>query len=137
MPDVLIVMGLCLAGGGFVALMAGWADLRRVRRLRRDGVMTWALPVTPPLAPGQSVIDPVRPLMLQYALSNGEQMERVAPAPSRRSALRPGQKVLIWYDPVDPDDVLVYGRWGAATDRGFVIGGTLAIVVGLGLAALS
>jgi hypothetical protein len=137
MSGALIVMGLCLAGGGFVALLAGWADLRRVRRLRRDGVMTWALPFKPPLAPGQSVIDPVRPLMLQYALSNGEQMERVAPAPSRRSSLRPGQKVLIWYDPVDPDDVLVYGRWGAASDRGFVIGGTLAIVVGLGLAALS
>ncbi len=38
--------------------------------------------------------------------------------------------MLIWYDPADPDDVLVYGRWGRAVDRAFLIVGLLLILIG-------
>ena len=39
--------------------------------------------------------------------------------------------MLIWYDPADPDDVLVYGRWGRTADRAFLTVGLLLIVVGM------
>jgi hypothetical protein len=35
--------------------------------------------------------------------------------------------VLIWYDPTDPDDILIYGRWGHAADRAFLAAGTLLV----------
>jgi hypothetical protein len=38
--------------------------------------------------------------------------------------------VLVWYDPEDPDDVLVYGRWGRAIDRTFVAAGTVFVLIG-------
>ena len=47
-----------------------------------------------------------------------------------RATPRPGDKVLIWYDPADPDDVLVYGHWGRTSDRVFLSIGLLLIVVG-------
>jgi hypothetical protein len=139
-PEILVVFGSFLALAGGVALLAGLSGLRRVRRLRRAGLMTWALPVTePPAAEAAASGRPAEsasPVLLRYALADGQVMERIAPAPARRAALRPGQKVLIWYDPADPDDVLVYGRWGRATDRAFVAGGLLTILIGLTLAAL-
>jgi hypothetical protein len=49
--------------------------------------------------------------------------------------LRPGQKVLVWYDPDDPQDVLVYGREGRVADLVFVIAGALFIALGAGIAA--
>jgi hypothetical protein len=42
--------------------------------------------------------------------------------------------VLLWYDPDDPDDALVYGRWGRAADRAFVAAGALLVVIGAGIA---
>jgi hypothetical protein len=38
--------------------------------------------------------------------------------------------VLIWYDPADPDDALVFGRWGRTGDRAFLIVGLLIILAG-------
>jgi hypothetical protein len=65
-------------------------------------------------------------------------MERISPVSARNAAmLRPGQKVLVWYDPDDPQDVLVYGREGRVADPAFVIAGALFIVLGAGIAALS
>ena len=52
----------------------------------------------------------------------------------RKAALEPGQRVLVWYDPEDPGDVLVYGRWGRGIDRAFVAAGTLFVLIGAWIA---
>jgi hypothetical protein len=44
--------------------------------------------------------------------------------------LRPGQGVLIWYDPADPSDVLVYGRYGRTSNLVFVLLGVVFVLVG-------
>jgi hypothetical protein len=62
-------------------------------------------------------------------------VERITP-PRRSAPLRPGEKVLIWYDPEDPGDVLVYGRHGQAGNRAFVIAGALIILIGAVLTGL-
>jgi hypothetical protein len=38
--------------------------------------------------------------------------------------------VLIWYDPADPADVLVYGQQGRVSDLVFLIGGAALILFG-------
>ena len=73
---------------------------------------------------------------LQYTLADGRVIERIGPAPRRRPGIpRPGDKVLIWYDPADPDDVLVYGHWGRTSDRVFLTIGLLLIAAGTAIAA--
>jgi hypothetical protein len=72
--------------------------------------------------------------LLQYTLADGRVMERAAPAARKSAALEPGQRVLIWYDPEDPDDVLVYGHWGRASDRALLAAGAICVLAGLGLA---
>jgi len=137
---MLIVLGVWVAIAGGVAALAGLSGLRRVRRLRRDGVAVWALPVTervpadqPP--EDQPSTDPPPRMLLQYSLEDGRVLERSARARVTRSPpLRPGEPVLIWYDPRDPDDVLIYGRWGRVCDRAFVTAGTLLILVGAAIA---
>ena len=47
-----------------------------------------------------------------------------------------GQKVLVWYDPADPQDVLVYGRDGRIADLGFVLAGTVFVLAGAAIAAI-
>ena len=65
-------------------------------------------------------------------------IDRIARSQSTKGApLLPGQKVLVRYDPHDPDDVLVYGRWGRAADRAFVTAGALFVLIGAGVAVLS
>jgi hypothetical protein len=132
---MLIMIGILLAVPGGLAVLAGLSGMHRVRRLRRGGVATWALTVTPPeSADPQSAGSPHQQL-IQYTLADGRVLERATPAPARRSAsLRPGQKVLVWYDPEDPSDVLVYGRWGRAADGAFVIAGALFVLIGAGIA---
>jgi len=144
---MLIILGVWLALAGAVAALAGLAGMHRVRRLRRGGVATWALPVTwPGPEPGQepgagaAAVDqpssgsPPR-VLLQYTLPDGRVIESSARARTTKSAsLRPGEPVLIWYDPRDPDDVLVYGRWGRAGNRAFVAAGTLLVILGVALA---
>ena len=135
---MLIVFGIWAALAGGVAALAGLSGLRRVRRLRRDGVTAWALAVPEP-APAPAAGPPANPdgqLRLQYTLADGRVVERIGPAPRRKPATpRPGDKVLIWYDPADPDDVLVYGHWGRTSDRVFLTIGLLLIVVGTAIAA--
>jgi hypothetical protein len=75
--------------------------------------------------------------VIQYTLADGRVVERLSPGSARKAAmLRPGQKVLVWYDPEDPQDVLVYGREGRAADLAFVVAGALFIMIGVGIVAL-
>jgi hypothetical protein len=145
---MLIVMGVWLAVAGAVAALAGLSGMHRVRRLRGGGVATWALPVPEPapgpeeLMPGPEPVSgpgppdgsPLR-VLLQYRLADGRVLERSARARGTKKApLRPGEPVLIWYDPTDPDDILIYGRWGRAADRAFLAAGTLLVLTGVALA---
>jgi hypothetical protein len=133
-----ILTGLLLALPGALAVLAGLTGMHRVRRLRRTGVTTWAVAVPMRQPGGQEPAGPSGRQLLQYTLADGRILEHLAPAPTRRSAsLQPGQKVLIWYDPGDPADILVYGRWGRSADRAFVAVGALFIVVGAGLTTLA
>lgn len=134
---MLILLGIWLAVAGCVAALAGLSGLRRTQRLRLRGQSTWAMTVPGPAQAGQEAAGaPGRPL-LQYTLADGRVIERTAPAEGRKTALRPGQKVLIWYDPADPDDVLVYGRWGRVPDWAFLAIGAALILAGAGIAAAS
>lgn len=129
------MFGIWFAVAGGVAILAGLSSMRRVRRLRRRGVAIWGLPVPAPVSVGSQSAGPPHRMLLQYTLADGRVMERIAPAPASTSApLRPGEKVLLWYDPDDPDDALVYGRWGRAADRAFVAAGALLVVIGAGIA---
>jgi hypothetical protein len=129
-----IVIGVWFGLVGGVAVLAGLAGMARARRLRRSGLSAWATAVPAPPAAGQ----PARRTVIQYALADGQVMERLSPQPARRAAsLLPGQKVLVWYDAADPDDVLVYGREGRRSDRVFVAAGLLVILAGAVVAALA
>ena len=128
---MLILFGAWVAVAGGVAALAGLAGLRRVRRLRRDGATAWAVLVPAP----EGDTEAPRPMLLQYALADGRLVERPAPAAGRKPVpAGPGRTVLIWYDPADPDDVLVYGRWGRAADRAFLATGVLLILIGTAIA---
>ena len=127
------MFGVCLALAGGLAALAGLTGMSRARRLRRRGSPVWAVVLPPPVSadegPGRT--------MIQYALADGRVVERVSPGSARRARmLRPGQKVLVWYDPEDPQDVLVYGREGRASDLAFVMAGALFIMLGAGVGAL-
>ena len=54
------------------------------------------------------------------------------PPAGRASALAPGQKMLVWYDPANPDDVLTYGRGGRRSDWTFLAAGLLASIARAG-----
>jgi hypothetical protein len=130
---MLTVFGVCVALAGGLAALAGLTAMNRARRLRRRGSPVWAVVLPRPASedegPGRTVI--------QYALADGRVVERISPGSARRARmLRPGQKVLVWYDPEDPQDALVYGREGRAVDLAFVIAGALFIMLGAGIAAL-
>jgi hypothetical protein len=148
---VMIGVVLVLAGG--LAAIAGLSGLRRARRLRRDGAPAWALAVSPPAAAGEERQS--RRTLIQYALADGRVVERLqrpdllggtvgglgpqhCPQPARKAGwLRPGQHVLVWYSPEDPQDVLVYGREGHLADRAFVAAGALIMLTGAGIAGFA
>jgi len=131
-----VVLGVWFAFAGGVAVLAGLSGMHRSRRLRRTGVSAWAMAVpSPASAGGQPGESPPRTL-IQYALADGQVVERISPPSARKAAaLTPGQKVLVWYDPKDPQDALVYGREGRLADRAFVAVGALVMLIGMGFAA--
>lgn len=132
---MLAVFGIWVALAGGLAALTGLTSLHRVRRLRRDGVTAWALAVPEPAQAGREPPDRDGRLRLQYTLADGRVVERMGPAPQRRPGpSRPGDKVLIWYDPADPDDVLVYGRWGRPGNLAFLATGLLFVLAGIALA---
>jgi hypothetical protein len=128
---MLTVIGILVAVPGGLAVLAGASAMYRVRRLRRAGVATWALTLAPATSGDWQSAGTPPELLIQYTLADGRVFERTTLAVAGRKApLTPGQKVLVWYDPDDPDDVLVYGRWGRFADRAFVTAGTLFILIG-------
>lgn len=133
---MLILAGIWLAVAGGLAMLAGQSGRRRVRRLRARGQSAWAVTVLPPRPASQEPTEPPGRPLLQYTLADGRVVERAAPAAGKSAALRPGQRVLIWYDPQDPDDVLVYGHWGRASDRALLAAGALCVLAGAGLAVI-
>ncbi len=133
-----ILIGVWFAVAGGLAGLAGLSGMRRVRRLRRDGVATWAATVEPPARAGEPLDGSSRRTLIQYTLTDGRVMERISPGPARKAAsLRPGQKVLVWYDPEDPQDILVYGREGRLADRAFLAAGLIFVLIGTWIAITS
>ena len=51
--DMSILIGVWFAVAGGLAVLAGLTGMRRVRRLRRNGVATWAATVEPPARAGE------------------------------------------------------------------------------------
>jgi len=133
---MLIVIGVWFALAGGVAALAGLTGMRRARRLRRGGSPVWAVVLPGPVSMDEGPGEPPGRTVIQYMLADGRVVERVSPGSARQAAkLRPGQRVLVWYDPDDPSEVLVYGREGRAADLAFVIAGALFIALGAGIAA--
>jgi hypothetical protein len=111
---------------GVPALLVGLFARRRTRQLRRDGVRVWAIAMHRPRDAGGQLVT------LQYRLPDGRVVEESAPARAKRREppLLPGNKVLIWYDPADPAEILVYGREGQAADLAFVVVGAILALAG-------
>jgi Protein of unknown function (DUF3592)/Mu transposase, C-terminal len=127
----MVVFGVWLALGGAIAFLAGLAGARRRRTLRRGGLTAWAMVLPTPSEPedGRSGSSGVS---VQFALDDGRVIERAHGQQKRRSAaLRPGERVLVWYDPADAGDVLVYGSDSRWSDRVFMALGVLLLAVGL------
>jgi hypothetical protein len=122
-----------MALAGALALLVGASARRRVRRLKREGIKVWAEAIHRPPPDGEHSdarqYDSGQQVTLQYTLEDGRVLERSAR--TRRSApLPPGQKVLIWYDPHDPAEVLVYGRDGRASDLALIVIGLIFVLAG-------
>ncbi len=132
----MIVVGVWFALAGAVAALAGLYGIRRALRLRRDGVRTWGMAVLPPVSVNHELDGSGNSLLIQYTLADGRVMERLTPRPVRsQMAPQVGQPVAVWYNPEDPDEILVYGRDTRVSDRALVIAGVLFILIGVGLAA--
>ena len=125
------VIGVWLALSGVPPVIAGLVAGRRVRRLRRDGVKAWAVAVPMSCADGELQV------ALQYTLADGRVREKLPPpAVGQKVTRRPGGSVLIWYDPADPLDVLVYGHEGDLLDLVLLITGAVCMLAGAGIATL-
>ena len=122
-----VAIGAWIAFAGALALIVGLSARRRARRLIRDGIKVWAEAVGPPLPDGW--------VRLQYTLPDGRVLERSARA-RRAAPLAPGQKVLLWYDPDDPAEVLIFGRDGRAADLTIAAIGVVFLVAGVAIAVL-
>jgi hypothetical protein len=128
-----VLIGLWFTFAGGLAVLAGLTARSRVRRLRRSGRTAWGMVVPSPGA--QEEARGPQHNRVQYPLDDGRVIERLCPRPARKAAApRAGQKVLVWYDPADPADVLVNGWDGRRSDLVFLAVGLLFIVAGVGLA---
>jgi hypothetical protein len=133
-------VGVWFALAGVLPVVVGLAGRQRVRRLRRDGVKAWAVAVPQPATDGGRADGErpgKRPVALEYRLTDGRVLDKLAPGAARKTALRPGQSVLIWYDPADPFDILVYGREGRASDLMFMAAGAVVMLAGAGIAVFA
>jgi hypothetical protein len=133
---MLIIMGIWLAAGGAVACLAGYAGIRSARRLRRWGVSTWAMVVPRPRSSEGEVGQQSGGTLIQYSLAGGQMLERYAPRRMGKPGwLSPGERVLVWYDPDDPQNVLLSGRATSVTDLAFLLAGMTFILLGVVMAA--
>jgi hypothetical protein len=133
---VAIGIGIWFAVVGAVAALAGMSSMRRSRQLRSRGVSAWATVVRRRAAAGELPAE--QDSVVQYMLEDGRVIEREFPGSwRRRTRLAPGARVLVWYDPADPGDVLVFGRETRRTDQVFVALGTLLVIAGVAVASLS
>ena len=131
---MLVIVGVWVALAGAVAVLAGVTAARRRRQLRGAGETAWAMVVLAADHSGEPGGGSPE-VSVQFALADGRIVERRCGQPGRgRHPLNPGQKVLIWYDPADPGDVLVYRRGGRLADLPFVAAGFVFVAVGVGLA---
>jgi Protein of unknown function (DUF3592) len=129
------VIGIWFALAGGLAALAGLTGRRRVRRLRRSGLSAWAMVLPSPVSAGEDPGGSSGRALIQYVLEDGRVIERICPGPARKAAsLGSGQKVLVWYDPADPWDILVHGRAGWYADGAFVAVGMLFVLIGAGIA---
>jgi hypothetical protein len=134
---MLVVFGVWVALAGAVAALAGFTAARRRRRLRGAGRTAWATVVPAPSDSGERHGGFRRQVSVQFALEDGRIIERRCGQSARKlPALDPGQKVLVWYDLADPDDVLIFGHDGRRSDLAFMAVGVLLIAMGTGIAAL-
>ena len=131
-----VILGVWLALAGAVALLAGLAGSQRRSRLRHSGQTAWAMVL--PAQSGPAAADPAfSSVAVQFALDDGRVIERVQARPARKSgSWRPGQQVLVWYDPTDPSDVLVSGSEGRWSDRAFLAAGVVLVLTGIAIASL-
>jgi hypothetical protein len=129
-----VVFGVWFALCGAVAFLPWLGAVSRRHRLRR-GRTAWATVVPAVPGPGEAGFPLRRGLSVQFRLDDGRVIERPCPRPARKSpALIPGEKVLVWYDPADPGDVLVSGRGSRRSEAVFVLLGVVLLAVGLTLA---
>jgi translation initiation factor IF-1 len=133
---MLIIMGIWLAAGGAVACLAGFVGIRSARSLRRWGVSTCAMVVPRPRSSEGDAGGQSGATLIQYSLAGGQVLERHAPRRIRKSAwLSPGQRVLVWYDPADPQNVLISGPAARVADIAFLSAGIGFILIGAVIAA--
>jgi hypothetical protein len=122
-----IVIGVWVGLAGILACLAGLSSMRRVSRLRRSGTTAWAMVVR----------STEHRTAVQFTLDDGRVVEQPCAEPTRGRALKAGQKILVWYDPADPADVLVFGRYSRRADRLFVAGGLLLVAIGTTIAVVA
>ena len=126
----MVVYGVWFLLAGGIALLAGLAGARRRRRLRAGGKTAWAMVLPTPSETGEAG-ERFSGVSVQFALDDGRVIERVQARPVRRSgSWGPGERVLVWYDPADPSDVLIYGSDGVWSDRAFLAVGAVLVAVG-------
>jgi hypothetical protein len=127
-----IVIGVWFALTGLVAVLPWLGGMSRRHRLRGAGRSAWATVVPTVPGPGEAGPLPARRVSVQFTLDDGRIIERPSPGSARKSsALNPGQKVLVWYDPADPGDILVYGRDGRVSEEVLLLTGLVLITIGL------
>jgi hypothetical protein len=114
------VLGIWIALTGVLPVLVWLTGVRRVRRLRRSGVRAWAVAER---LPGEQHL-----MALRYTLPDQRVLEKVVTG--KAAALLPGERVLIWYDPADPGDVLVYGRQRRVPGLALLVTGALFVAAG-------
>ncbi len=132
-----VVTGLWICLAGAIAALAGLAGMRRMRRLKRNGATAWAMVLPYPGEPADQPRRAARRMLVQFSLDDGRIVEHSCHGSRKAAVLKPGEKVLVWYDPADPSDVLVYGRHGRLADGLFVAAGCVLIFVGAMIAGLA